>query len=668
MMTSNYDQRGHSGGLSRRDLIRAGGAAMAGVGLLTSCSFLSTDPAKEKGPAAAASGAKESPMLAAQVKAGKLPKLAQRLPKDPMVVKPLDEPGVYGGTMQRGQIDINADGLQYMGWAGLVEWTPTVPPEVGPGLAKSWEIADDGKAYTFHLRDGVKWSDGKPFTTDDIMYVYEHVLLNKTLNPIFPGWLSSGGKPGRFVQVDKLTFRIEFEEPNGLLLKYMCFVGTFTNGSVNPILQPKHYMSQFHPDIAGKEKVHAIIKQAKVAAWEDHYHNQHNHWKNPDLPVLGPWMASSAPKGNNARAERNPYYWKVDPDGRQLPYIDKAVYTILDQETFGLRAANGEIDLAAWDLSYQSAPLLIKNQQDKGYRFLRWKPDGLFHAVNLNQSHPDPVLRELFQNVDFRAGVSHAINRVEMRDALFAGQGSLQHPCAQPEDPYFEKGMGMRFTEYDEARANELLDKAGLTKRGSDGMRLRPDGKPMKLVAQTFTVGVGVPTITILEFVKRYWAKVGIDIAPKQISSELWYASIGNGNFDLNCYPPAGYLWDIDSLWYIPTNGLTYWAPKYGNWYGDPKGKYSMEPTGDIRQLQVLYDQLVKEADENKRLELGRQILRLHDKNVWIIGTVQSSFAPVVVSGDLGNVREQSVASYRTLYEAALDLSQLYFKNPDKHT
>ncbi|SDS75354.1 peptide/nickel transport system substrate-binding protein [Actinopolymorpha singaporensis] len=652
--------------ITRRDLLRAGGVATLGACTLTGCSFLSTNPDKGPGPAVAAKGTKEAPMLAAQVKAGKLPKLTERLPKDPMVVKPQSQLGSFGGTMQRGQIDLNNDGLQYMGWAGLVEWTPTTPPNPGPGLAKSWEIEDGGRAYVFHLRDGVRWSDGKPFTTDDIMYVYEHVYSNKELAPVFPAWLSPGGKPARFVQVDKKTFRIEFAAPNGLLLKYMSFVGTFVGA--NPFLQPKHYMSRFHPDIAGKEAVQSALKKENFSAWVDFYHSRHDHWRNPDLPVLGPWRITRPAKGNNATAERNPYYWKVDPEGRQLPYIDRAVYTFLDQEAFGLRAANGQVDLAAWDLSYQSAPMLIKNQKDKGFRFLRWKPDGLFHAVNLNQSHPDPVLRELFQDINFRAGVSHAINREEMRDSLFSGQGSFQQPCAQPEDPYFVRGMGQRFVEFDEAKANEYLDKAGLTRRGSNGMRLRPDGKPMKLVAQTFTIGVGVPTVSILEFVKRYWAKVGIDMAIKNISSELWYASIWHGDFDLNCYVPAGYLWDIDSLWYIPTSGLTYWAPKYGNWYSDPKGKFSMKPEGEIRQLQVLYDELVQQADDDRRLAIGREILRLHDKNVWIINTVQSAFAPVVVSDDLGNVREDAVASYRTLYEAATDLSQLYFRHPERHT
>ncbi|WP_460666476.1 ABC transporter substrate-binding protein [Kribbella swartbergensis] len=638
-----------------------------GGAVLSACSFLETDPAKKgRGtPPAGANlkGAKESPMLAERVKAGKLPPLEQRIPKNPMVVKPLTEPGVYGGTLQRAQVDRNFSSNQYMTWAGLVEWTATVPAEVGPGLAHKWEVLDDGRTYVFHLREGLKWSDGHPFTTDDLMYTYNDIYLNKEINPVFPTWLTSGGKPVKFVQVDELTIRFEFETPHSLLLKFLCFMGT-----ANSLLHPSHYMRKVHPNHAEKAALQAEMKKAKVTTWQDLYDQRRNIWTNADYPVLGPWMMERPVAGGTAATiVRNPYYWKVDEQGRQLPYIDRAVFTILPAEPLGLRAANGQIDLATWDIPSAVIPQLMQNEESKPYKVLRWTPDGLFSSVNLNQSHPDPVLRALFGKIDFRAGLSHAINRDEINQALLAGQGRIQHPCAQPEDPYFEEGMGQRFIEFDVAKANEYLDKAGLTARDGKGMRLRPDGKPMKLIATTFQIGVGVENVDMLEYVKRHWAEVGIDMAIKNISPTLWYSSVPQGKNDILAYPPAGYLWDIDSLWYVPTNGLTYWAPRYGNWYGDPNGQFSAKPEGDIRQLQVLYDQLLQAPNEEKRLELGRQILRLHDKNVWIIGTVQPPFWPVVVSEDLANVPERGLASFRTHYEASMNLSQIFFRHPDQH-
>ncbi|WP_405057534.1 ABC transporter substrate-binding protein [Kribbella sp. NBC_01505] len=654
--------------LNRRTFLRVSGLSLS-VAAVAGCSFFSTDAKKTTTSGVAAdAGAKESPALARLVKDGKLPPLEQRLPKTPMVLKPIQSPGKYGGVLQRGSIDRNAAQNGYVEFAGLVEWTPTTPAKVGPGLAEKWEVLDGGKVYVFHLREGLKWSDGKPFTTDDLMFTYEKSYLNKELNPIFPGWLSPGGKPGKFVKVDDHTLRMEFAVPHGLLLRYLCFIGLTGFDSSSALLLPAHYLKQFHKDFATPAQIQAEMKKNPAPTWADFFKSRRHIWKNADVPVLGPWKLVAPLRGSGvtARLERNPYYWKVDEQGRQLPYIDSQQYTVMPAETLGLRAANGQLDLQVTDIQAEQLPLLIRNQESKGYKVNRWVAEPNT-SLNFNQSHPDPVLRELFQKLDFRAGLSHAINRKEMNDALLAGQGFVRHPCAQPEDEYWEDGMGQRFIAYDVAEANKRLDAAGLMRRGADGMRLRPDGKKLQLVGRCFEVGVGIAAITVLEYARRYWKAVGIDLVPKPISLDLWYEEIPHGDYDLVAYPPATILWDIDSLWYIPTSGLTYWAPKYGNWYGDPKGKFALEPTGDIRKLQTTYDELLITADDTKRLDLGRQILRLHDENVWIIGTVATPFQPLISAGDLRNVRPDAIASFRTHYENASAPEQMYFDNPDKH-
>lgn len=654
--------------LNRRTFLRVSGLSLS-VAAVGGCSFFSTDAKKTTVSGAAAdAGAKESPVLARLVKDGKLPPLEQRLPKNPMVLKPIQSAGKYGGVLQRGSIDRNAAQNGYVEFAGLVEWTPTTPAKVGPGLAEKWEVLDGGKVYVFHLREGLKWSDGQPFTTDDLMFAYEKSFLNKELNPIFPGWLSPGGKPGKFVKVDDHTLRMEFAVPHGLLLRYLCFIGLTGFGSSSALLLPAHYLKQFHKEFATPAQIQAAMKKDPAPSWAEFFTTRRNIWKNADIPVLGPWKLVAPLRGSGvtARLERNPYYWKVDEQGRQLPYIDSQQYTVMPAETLGLRAANGQLDLQVTDIQAEQLPLLIRNQQSKGYKVNRWVAEPNT-SLNFNQSHPDPVLRELFQKVDFRAGLSHAINRKEMNDALLAGQGFVRHPCAQPEDEYWEDGMGQRFISYDVAEANKRLDAAGLTRRGSDGMRLRPDGKKLQLVGRCFEVGVGIASITVLEYARRYWKAVGIDLVAKPMSLDLWYEEIPHGDYDLVAYPPATILWDIDSLWYIPTSGLTYWAPKYGNWYGNPKDKFALEPAGDIRKLQTIYDELLITADDAKRLDLGRQILRLHDENVWIIGTVATPFQPLISAGDLRNVRPDAIASFRTHYENASAPEQMYFDNPDKH-
>lgn len=652
--------------VSRRNLLKIGGGTLVSGYALASCSFFSTqaDPRSDSGGGGGRTlDARESPMLTELVESGELPAVEDRLPTNPMVIQPLGELGEYGGTLRRGHIDPNGNHLQYFGWAGLVEWSPTTPPEPVPALAEEYEVEDEGRVYVFHLREGLKWSDGQAFTTEDLMFVFEDYWNNEQLHGTTPTWLRSGGESVKLTAEGPQTIRFEFAAPNGMLLRYLSFVGT-----AQGFILPKHYMTQFHEKYIEKAELERLQADYEQDSFEGLFGNRADRWSNPDLPVMGAWKIVQPADGGNARAERNPYYWKVDAEGRQLPYIDAADFSFMDQEALGLRAANGDIDLATYDIGAQSITVLAENQEQNDYRLIRWAVDGQFNAIYLNLSHPDPVLRDLFQNIDFRAGVSHAINRDEINEAMLAGQGSIQHPCGQPEDPYFEDGMGMRFTEYDVDKANELLDAAGLTERDDDGFRLRPDGKPMLLAMQTFDVGVGVPMIDVLQYVKRYWAEVGINVNPKMISAQLWYEQIPQGKYDVIGYPPAGYLWDIDSLWYVPTSGLTYWAPRYGIWYGDPEAENALAPPeeSDIRKTQVLYDQLVQEPDEEARLELGREILRLHDENVWIIGTIRPPFHPVVASNALANVREDAVASYRTGYESATEPAQLFFADSDR--
>lgn len=650
--------------LDRRSFLIMSSAA-ASAAALTGCSALQLDPdtgGGQSGPPVDTSQ-KQAPMLQQLVDQGKLPDLAERLPENPLVVPMQQELGRYGGTMRRGQVDAGSTGGQYLVFAGLAEWSPTTPSRPQPGLAERWEISPDARMYTFTLRTGLKWSDGEPFTSADLMYTYQKVILNTDLNPAFPGWLTVAGKPAEFAAPDETTLTVTFAAPHSLFLKFLCFI-PFGGG----LLQPSHYLKQFHPDFTGKKDLEAAMKKAAKATWMDLYNAKNNPNLNPDRPVLGPWRLVESVDATNTtgRLERNPYYWKVDESGRQLPYIDTAGFQVLSPDAIGLRAANGELDIALWDLPETSLPVLIKNQGTKPFRVLRWQTDANT-SILLNQSHRDPVIAELFQQLDFRAGVSHAIDRGELNDALLAGQGKPVHPCGQAGDEYFTDGMGQRFIEFDPDQANQRLDAAGLTERDDRDMRLRPDGKPMRFTMQTFPVGIGLNQMTVLEYAKRHLAAVGIDTVIKTISQDLWYTEIPQGNFDIICYPFPGYQWDIDPLWYVPNSNLTYWAPRFGTWSYDPKSKFAAKPPEPIRELLDLYDQLKVAGNDEERLGYGREILKRHDENVWIIGTMPMPYQPMVVADDLRNVRPEAVASYRQHYEGATDVAQLFYADPAQH-
>lgn len=661
-----------TGSLNRRNLFRAGAAAAVGATATGCGGFWTLGPqgSKDNGAAGPDYTGKEAPMLAARVKRGELPPLEQRLPSRPAVVTPIDAPGVYGGEIREGTT-APGDGYQLndIARAGLVEWDLDAKEPIA-GLAESWRITEGGKVFTFALRQGLRWSDGQPFTADDIVFTNDKINSNTTLNPAYPNWLVRGGKPPDITKVDDHTVRFRFAAPHGLFLRNLCFQAEGgQSGGQAQIASPAHYLKNFHPDYRPVKELDAQAKKKSFSGWNDYFVNRNDPWQNPDRPVLGAWkiVHPAGSSGTYAAAERNPYFWKTDDKGRQLPYVDRLSWTILTTESLALRAAGGELDLGGTaGLGFQEVPLLVKSQQRGRYTLAKWTPDGQFAAVYLNMSHKDPVLRGLFQNLDFRAGLSHAINRNEINDSILAGQGTLQHPCAQPGDDYYVEGMGYRFTKYDLAEANRRLDRAGIAKRGGDGFRLRPDGKRLILTLISFPLGLGVAASDVYEYVQRYWARVGVRLQLKTISVDLWYQRTPQGDYDVAGYPPAGYKWDIDPLWYVPVDPLSYFAPLYGVHYVNA-GKKGLKPTPPFAKLQAIYDQLRGEIDPAKQKALGRRILRAHDRNVWIIGTVRPPFTPMIVSNDLLNVRRDAVASFRTGYDEATAMEQVSFKDPRVH-
>ena len=611
-------------------------------------------PALAQTPVVEPSG--EAPMLAARVEAGELPPLAERLPSNPSVVEPLEQIGQYGGTFRRALTAAeDASSYGYLTRATLVEWSPDLEFNLMPGLAESWEINEDATEYIFHLREGLKWSDGEPYTADDIVFYVDSIAMNTDITPAPPTFISIGGEAATVTKIDDHTVSFAFAQPNGLFPRFLAFQGDALNA-------PKHYLEQFHPEFAGQEAVDKLATDAGFENWIEHFGVKNSAWSNPERPHVGAWHLTSAVEGSSTRAtaERNPYYWKVDTEGNQLPYVDEIVFDVMDKTALTLRAANGELDLQYMYLGFQDMPVLTDGQEAGNYTVLQWGLDAPWIALYMNQSHQDPGMRELMQNLDFRAGLSHAINREEMNEILFLGLGGTQHPCAIPEDPYYVEGYGYRFTEYDVDEANARLDAAGLTERDGDGFRLRPDGQPLEMTILTFVYETGVTASDAYELVVQYWAEVGINANVDVIDRTLWYERLPANEVDIAGYTVAGLLWDVDPLWYVPTSQFTYWGPLFGINYASG-GEGGEEPPEHIKELQDLYIQLVAEPNAEKRLELGQQILQIHDENVFMIGTVTAPFQPTVKNNSLVNVLDVGVHSNRARHENITWFEQVSF-------
>jgi len=556
-------------------------------------------------PAPAAGKYKEAPTLATLVKDGKLPPVDARVGAEPMVIKPFEKVGVYGGKWRSGLL-----GRSDTPWLGrttgnepLARWAPDLKSVV-PNIVQKWDISSDGKEFTFYLRKGMKWSDGSPFGADDFVYWYEDVVMNDELTKVKPGWFRTAGKVGKLTKVDDQTVKMTFESPNGLLIKNL-------NGSTSLMVPPSAYMKQFHIKY-NKDKVEAAFKEAKLQDWVAYYGQKNDTWLNAERPTLMAWkvvQALGAGDATQMTATRNPYYWKVDTEGNQLPYIDDLHYSIIEKvDGITLKALNGEIDMTDRHITTpDNKAVFTDNKQKAGLEFFVSK--SAFEtptALALNLTHKDPGLREVFQKKEFRIALSHAINRKEIIDTTYVGDGEPRQPAPLDESPHYHERLAKQYTEYDVAKANKMLDDLGL-KKGADGMRLRFDGKPLAItieVAQAFE-----PWAQQMEMVARYWKAVGVNTTVKAMERSLFYAHKDANDHDAGVWTGAdGMVVMMDPRWTVAFSTESLWGVAWANWWNSG-GKQGEEPPPEVKKNHDLYDKLKETADEAKQKEIMKQIL-----------------------------------------------------------
>jgi peptide/nickel transport system substrate-binding protein len=458
----------------------------------------------------------EAPESAARVASGELSPVSERLPQNPLVVVPPEQHGPYGGTWSRygtGPSDIGVFGPR-LAYDGLLRWGP-MGQEIRPNLASSWEVEDEGRSFTFHLRRGVRWSDGVPFTADDIVFWYEDVLKNQDLTPVIPMDFKRGGELMGLDRLDEYTVRFRFKEPHGLFIKLMA-----SSRSYEMVDYPEHYLRQFHESYVPDEQLRQLARQNGKDFWYQLFLGMVE-WRNPDMPRLWAWVCSEPPPARPAVFRRNPYYWKVDPDGRQLPYIDRVTFGIYDIETINLKAINGEIGMQARHINFPNYPLFMANRDKGGYRVLHWIDggDGMI-AISPNLNHRDPAMRRIFQDRSFRIAMSHAIDREAINQANFFGVGVARQIAPPPVSRYYVPEYESAYIEYDPAKAERLLDEMGLSERDANGFRLDLDGEPLVVHIETSSSQSG--TARLFQMTAACWSAVGIRTKVKTTARQLY--------------------------------------------------------------------------------------------------------------------------------------------------
>ncbi len=641
--------------IARREFIRLSGLATAGA--LSAAYGLSRFSLGDPPPAIAAPATKfqEAPMLAELVKQGKLPPVSERLPvpEDILVVRPIEMIGEYGGIWRRvwkGPADFHAYGRE--NYEPVLRWPRNPKDPIQPGLAKRWEFSDGGKTLTLFFRRGLKWSDGKPWTVDDIIFWWEDIELNTDLTAAPHAEWAINDKPMTLEKVDNYTIRLKFAAPNGLVLQMLAFHGNQwpLNFERFGFFAPAHYLKQFHP------KYNPSIKDYRLF-------NEKADDLNPERPAMTPWPASQYKPGDaKLIATRNPYYWKVDPEGKQLPYIDRLELTLVENnEAAAALALACQIDMQFRSMELKKYPLFVQKANECNYRVYRWAAAAASQVVFWpNQSYTgDPILRKIFQDRNFRIALSHAINRKKINSVAYLDQGVVNGQLVVPDSPYYDPELAKMYTEYNPKLAGEHLDKAGL-KLGPDGKtRLRPDGKPLEVTIETSSGGADLDAI---QLVVADWNAVGVKTAVKTMSRDLyWLRATGNEVQVATWGTDRGIEPFVDPIYVFPFDERSWMAPAFGTYYktGAAKGE---RPSQELARYHQFYELFKATVDRDRQVEIGKKLIRMAAEDATTITTVGLVPVPLIVKNNFRNVPEKYTQDWIIMSPGNLDPSHFFFR------
>ncbi|MBW3637089.1 MAG: ABC transporter permease subunit, partial [Armatimonadetes bacterium] len=609
----------------------------------------------------------QSPILAELVKENKLPPVAERVGSEPLVLEGADGIGNYGGTWQRlanSPSDVGVITWRLSG-ATLVRWSPMGYP-IRPHLAKSWKASPDRREWTITLRKGVKWSDGAPFTADDILYWWQDEQLKISSAPV--DWMRAGGKVGTIEKVDDLTVKFKFPTPNGVLLESLTRAVCYS---------PRHYLRKYHPDL-GDEKVMNATMAARGITTKRALYTALVDFRNPEHPRMWPWVyrtyKSSSPEG----FVRNAYFWAVDPKGNQLPYVDRILFEVKSPQIIPIAAAAGDATMQDRHISFDSYTMLMEGRKRNGYEVYNWFPASrsaftLWPNNNRLVAPGDEVSRQkavLLADKRFRQALSLAINREQIIKAIYNGLGEPAQIDPGRESEFHSAKLMKSFTQHDPQRANALLDELGLTKRDLEGMRLFPDGSRMTwYIDFTDFTGEGPG-----QFVVDNWAEVGIRAIQRARARPLFSAEKAALLHDFTVWTgESEFNPMVEPRSFVPTYIESFYAPAYGIWfqkgglYGDPKAlQGGQEPPQNhpLRRAQEVLERARQAPTRAQQVAIFNEALDIAAENVWSISIATPPPQLAVVKNGFRNVPRNVIygASYNTPANAGIET--FYFEKP----
>lgn len=612
----------------------------------------------------------EAPMLADKVAAGELPAVAERLPSEPLIVEPLNSVGVYGGELA-GPTTVPT----CCGWDVIearLQKLLTIDTDLRtiiPNVAKGFEISEDQTTFTIQIREGHKWSDGEPFTTDDFRFFYEDIFTNEELTPAPSGPWVKDGEIAQFEVLDETTVRYTFAKPNP------GFIIALAEEVNNRGYRPKHYLSQFHIDY--NEEADALAEEQGFADWKELFNAKlrpyNNTWDlgsetDPLSPTLNSFIFEREDSFGNKYFVRNPYFFKVDIAGNQLPYTDSLKRILVeDAQVQDLKAISGEYSHFGWG-SLLNVPTYKENEAAGEYRTALASYDrGNEYVFVFNFTHEDPVLREIFWDQRFRQAMSLAINRDEINQLVYLGLATPSQMAPTPTSSFYQDWMGDYFADYDVDEANRLLDEIGL-ERGADGFRVRPDGETLFLNMQ-----VSVPEEAwqkIGELVTDYWNTVGVKTSYKLIEDGLYRELRESNSVDVSAWGMD--VTDIGEVASSLGRLRPTWAPTdiglaWREWFLS-NGEEGEEPPTEIIELWEKGDEYLElPYGSDEQIAVGQEFYDMAFRPLYMIGTIQLPPQPLLFKTNLCNTPSNDTEGLWswTYRQWIMYMPEQWYFNPD---
>jgi peptide/nickel transport system substrate-binding protein len=599
------------------------------------------EPAVAEEPMAEDGAYGESPMLAERVAAGELPPVEERLPIQPFVVTNRmltvsydTEIGKYGGTMRLPQDGPGGDPHFFIGSNEPLLWAPgafNYDMGIYGNVLLDWETNEDFSSFTLHMREGLKWSDGTPVTSADVDFAWNDVILNEEITPAPATYLRTGSNlsaaPASVEILDDYTFTVTFDGQYGSFPAQLAIAQW---RGYQDFIKPGHYLKQFHADYADADELAAKVAEESIeeGQWYNlfdvkqisHLYHAVNE-KGFGHPVMTAWRMVDF-GGGTWNFERNPYYFKVDEAGNQLPYIDKVQMLLMqDRETTVLKTLQGEVDYLGERSSLKNLPLLKQAEADGVLNVFIPRMHRLPINFTLNLTFDDPIYRQVTNDVRFRQAMTLAINREEIIQTFYLGQ-------------FAKLPTDSNHAEFDIDKANQILDEMGLDTRGEDGFRLGPDGEAFEILFEPHPASQDHVPMT--ELIAEYWKEVGINTTVKagegSLIREKWLANETQGRagwIHEDIWPSAG--WDD----YLPHRD---WGREWAR-YMTSQGEQGEEPPAEVLELYDLHSTFLKAPIGTQASVDALQNLYTNIRdNYWTFNPVEESYYPTSTSVRIKNV------------------------------